>query len=278
MIVTKSTNFDDVFTKLKSDGLSSLFVISDFDRTLTYGSKDGVKLPSIITLLRDGNHLSKDYADKAHALCLQYESLISDSAISKSEKKLLMKEWWERHNELLINSGLSIFDLEDIVKNGKISLRDGIEDMLSLLRSHSIPLIIFSASGCGDAIPMFFNTLQKKYPNMYYIANEFEWDIQGFARSTKGQLIHSANKDEAKLADLPSLYKAVNGKKNALLMGDHIDDLDMQQPFNLKNVLKVGFFNFCCNSNKEDFIDNFDLIIEGDGDLKPINRLLKSLA
>jgi 5'-nucleotidase len=61
--------------EIKKDGYQKLHVLSDFDRTLTYGTVDGKKTPSIISMLRDGNHLAKGYAEKANKLFEKYHSI-----------------------------------------------------------------------------------------------------------------------------------------------------------------------------------------------------------
>ena len=66
---------------IKKQGIDSLHIVSDFDRTLTYASVGGEKIPSIISILRDGNYLSKEYAEKAHALFNKYHSIEIDNNI-----------------------------------------------------------------------------------------------------------------------------------------------------------------------------------------------------
>jgi len=149
------------------DGANGLHFLSDFDGTLTYGTIDGVKTPSIISMLRDGKHLTEDYAAKAHALFDHYHPIELDLSISINEKKTAMRQWWDKHDRLLIESGLSKNDLADIVANGHLKFRDGAMEFLTLLNEKNIPLIIMSASGCGDAIPIFFEKNKLNFPNIY---------------------------------------------------------------------------------------------------------------
>ena len=71
-----------------------------------------------------------------------------------------MRAWWRKHNELLIHSGLKRSDLEDIVQNGPLKFRDGVLKFLDVLYAKKIPLVIISASGCGDAIEMMFEKVE----------------------------------------------------------------------------------------------------------------------
>src|SRR3989338_6705448 len=96
----------------KTEGLEKIHILSDFDRTLTYGSVDGLKTPSIISMLRDGKHLSEEYARKARALYDKYHPIEMDVNISAEAKKKRLRQWWNAHNKLLVEEGLSKADLE----------------------------------------------------------------------------------------------------------------------------------------------------------------------
>jgi hypothetical protein len=61
VIIPDREKLEKLKKEIKQQGYENLHIISDFDRTLTYGTIKGEKIPSIISLLRDGNHLTKDY-------------------------------------------------------------------------------------------------------------------------------------------------------------------------------------------------------------------------
>jgi len=276
-IIPNPKNLEKLKSQIKTKGYQSLHILSDFDRTLTYGEINGVKTPSIISLLRDGNHLTEDYAKKAHALFDKYHSIEIDPSIPLQEKKKAMQEWWETHNKLLIESGLSKSDLEDIVKNGHVKFREGVPEFLDFLHQHNIPLIIFSASGCGDAIQMFFKNIGKDYSNIYYVTNHFNWDENGRAISPKGLIIHCMNKNETTLREIPEVYSAIQNRKNVLLLGDSTGDLGMIEGFEYETLLKVGFLNFDYDKLREEYKRNFDIVLEGDGNFNQVNDLVRDL-
>ena len=261
----------------KKEGLEKVHILSDFDRTLTYGSVDGIKTPSIISMLRDGNHLTADYAQKAHALYDKYQAFENDFSLPATERKKLMSEWWNAHNELLIESGLKKEDLKDIVANGHVKFRDGVEDFLDFLREKNIPLVIMSASGCGDAVEMFFEKVGRNYPNIKYIANQFEWDKNGKAIKSKEPVIHSLNKDETVLKDFPEVFSVVKDKKDVILLGDGLHDLDMVKGFEYDNLISIGFQNDSNNKKTEEYSSRFDIVLEGDGEFEEVNKLMKDL-
>lgn len=261
---------------IKKDGCEKLFVLSDFDRTLTHALVGGIKTPSIISRLWDGNYLSRDYAKKAQALFEKYHPIEMSSSLSTNRKKEAMREWWDKHHELMIQSGLSKSDLEDVLKRGSVNFRRGVEVFLDFLDRQKIPLVIISASGCGDIVPMFFQKMDKNYPNIFFIVNQFNWNDSGRAVSLKGQTLHSLNKNEVDLDQVPGLKTALQGRRNALLLGDSPDDLLMAENFELDHLIKAGFLNPGFNS-EDKFEDFFDIIIEEDGDFEQINQLVFSL-
>jgi len=278
VIISNPQNLEKLKSGIKKSGLNSLHILSDFDKTLTYGQVDGVKTPSIISMLRDGRHLSENYADEDQALFDKYHPLETALGISREEKKKSMQGWWETHNRLLIKSGLSKSDLEDIVNNGPVKFRDGLPEFLDFLYEHNIPLVILSASGCGDAIQLFFKKINRDYPNVFYLTNKFNWDEKGRVISIKGPVIHSLNKDETILEKIPKIYKTIKDRKNVILLGDNIEDIKMITGFNYANLLKIGFLNSDDEKIKEAYKKNFDVIITGDGDFNFINNLIQSLS
>ncbi len=277
-LILNPEKLEEVKALTKKDGYENLHILSDFDRTLTYGTVDGVKIPSIIALLRDGDYLSDDYAKKAHALFEKYHPFEKNLELSREERKKAMENWWKEHHELLIRSGLSKKNLEDILEKETVKFREGVLDFLDFLNQKKIPLIILSASGCGDVVRMFFQKNKKDYPNIHYVVNQFNWNEEGRAISPKGRVIHSMSKDEAILKEIPQVYEEIKERKNVILLGDSIDDLGMVEGFDYHHLIKIGFLNPGYYNLREDYEKNFDVIIEGDGDFSYVNNLMRDLS
>jgi hypothetical protein len=125
--------FEQKKEAIRQAGKGAFYIIADFDKTLTYGTLNGKKNPSIISLLRDGNHLTEDYAPKAHALFNHYSAIEYDSSLSLEYRESQMQEWWEKHNQLLIESKLRFADIEDIAQNGDLQLRSAVPSFLQKL-------------------------------------------------------------------------------------------------------------------------------------------------
>lgn len=277
VIVYEPDNLETIKQSIRSAGADSIHVLADFDRTLTYGSIDGIKTPSIISLLRDGNHLSEGYAEKAHALFDKYHPVEIDPETPVEEKKKAMMEWWTSHNALLVESGLEKSDLKDIVESGHVKFREGVSDFLKSLYEKNIPLVILSASGAGDTIEMFFENSGMNYDNIIYVTNQFEWDNDGRAIGIKEPIIHSMNKDETVLENLPEIYARIKDRKNVILLGDGLGDLGMVKGFQYENLLSIGFLNDKVNELELSYREAFNVVLTGDGNFVPVNDLMGEL-
>ncbi|MEF8847201.1 MAG: hypothetical protein V5A57_02140 [Candidatus Paceibacterota bacterium] len=253
-------------------------ILSDFDRTLTYGTdEDGSKRPSLISVLRNGDYLDEDYAERAHGLFDKFHPIEEDPEVSTKRKKEAMQEWWSTHNQLLIEKGLSKQDLKDITEEGGVRFRKGVPEFLQFLHENNIPLVIISAGGAGEAIPMFFEEKDLNYPNIHFVVNRFEWNEEGKATNHKGPIIHSLNKDETVLEEYPEIYDKIKKRRKVILFGDKVEDIDMIKGFDYNRLLTVGFLCYRIEERKEGFKKKFDLVLEGDDeDFTFINEKLIS--
>ena len=262
---------------IQEAGKAACFIISDFDRTLTYGTFNGKKTPSIISLLRDGNHLSEDYAEKAHQLFDHYHAIECNSSLPLEYRKAQMWEWREKHDELLIASKLRLTDLKDIAQNGHLQLRKGVAECLRKLDESWIPLVIFSASGCGDAIPLFMQHNQCDFHNISYVINRFSRDEMGFAKGIEGEVIHALNKDEWVFSKFPELREKLEKRENVILIGDGLGDAEMAQGTNHETLLKIWILTLESPELLKAYEEAFDLVLIGDDDFDEIKALIDEL-
>ncbi|MCX8179347.1 MAG: hypothetical protein N3E38_01240 [Candidatus Aenigmarchaeota archaeon] len=178
----------------------------------------------------------------------------------------------------LIEYGVRKSHLKEIINSGWIKFRNGVDEFLEFLHNHDIPLVIMSADGCGEAIPMFFEKNNKNYSNIYYIVNRFIWSKDGKAIGVKKPVIHSMNKDEMILRKMPEIYISIKNRRNIILLGDSLSDIGMVKGFRYKNLMKIGFLNFEEDRLRGEYAKSFDVVIEGDGDFGFVNKIIKSLA
>ena len=262
---------------IQKAGKATCFIISDFDRTLTYGTFNGKKTPSIISLLRDGNHLTEDYAEKAHKLFDHYHAIECDPSLPLEYRKAQMQEWREKHDQLLVDSKLRLSDIKDIATNGHLQLRKGVKDCLNKLNASWIPLVIFSASGCGDAIPLFMQHNQCDFPNISYVINRFSRDKEGIAKGIEGEIIHALNKDEWVFSKFPELREKLEKRKNVILIGDGLGDAEMVQGSNHETLLKIWILTLETPELLKAYEEAFDLVLIGDDDFNEVGALFDEL-
>ena len=123
LLIPNPSHLQKILERIRFDGDDNLHILADFDRTLTYGSQNGMKTTTIVSLLRDGKHLREDYAKRAHQLYDIYNPIEIDSSLSIEEKKPLMTEWWNKHFELMIECGLKMSDIEDVLVKSHLQFR-----------------------------------------------------------------------------------------------------------------------------------------------------------
>jgi len=187
-----------------------------------------------------------------------------------------MHEWWTIHFKLLIKSGLNKKDLEKVTEDNKLQLREGFLEFFNFLNKKDIPLIIFSATGLGDAIPIYFNKKKILYNNIHFVTNLYEWDEKGNAIGVKKPIIHSLNKDETSIKNYP-VFNIIKNRKNVLLLGDMIEDTNMIKGFDYDNIIKIGFLNQKVKENLKKYKENFDVVLLNDSNMNYVNQLLNEL-
>lgn len=274
-IIIVNKNLEKIKKIFSEGGAENLQVLADFDKTLTVANG---KYPSLISFLRNGNYLSRDYADKAHELFDKYHPFENDLSMSLEEKSKKMYEWWKKHFELLAEKGLDLETVkkasEDMINEHTIEFREGAKEMADLLNKNKIPFVIMSAS-IGNMIEEIMKSKGLLHKNVHVIANLLDFDEKGNFTKVK-EIIHIFNKHEVELKNFPE-YKKVKGRKNVILMGDSLGDAGMVEGFPYENLIKIGIFNHEDEKLLEEYKENFDIIITGDSDINYIVSLIKEI-
>ena len=277
IIVVNEKILEGIKKRISKDGFDKFHIVADFDRTLTKAYVNGEKIPSLISILRNGDYISEDYARRAHELADKYRPIEMDVNYDSEKKRKKMYEWWRKHFDLLIESGLNRKHIESIVKSGRAQFREGVKDFLNYLNECKIPLVIISSTGLGsDSISMFLEYQGVFYDNIHIVSNQYEWDEDGNAVSVREPLIHVMNKDETTLDDFP-FYKEIKDRRNVLLLGDSLGDEGMIEGFSYSNLIKVGFLNEDVEKNLGVFKYNYDVVLTGDQDFNYVNELMEEM-
>ncbi|HJX50161.1 MAG TPA: hypothetical protein VJ438_01730 [Candidatus Nanoarchaeia archaeon] len=277
IIIKNSQEFEEKKKRIAEAGAGKLHVISDFDRTITYGTTpQGKRTETVISQLRSSpKYLGEAYFKKAHELWSIYYPIEIDSKIPLEEKKQKMYEWWKKHFELLIQCGLSKKIIEQVVKEKDLRFRQGALDFIKTLDKYEIPLIFMSAAP-GDMLVEYLKKDKLFTENVHVISNRYEFDKNGKAIRILEPIIHVLNKTETSLKDFP-LYEQIKDRKNIILLGDEIGDIGMAERSDYNNIIKIGFLNENVEERLELYKDNFDVVVLGDGDMSFVNDFVKEI-
>jgi HAD superfamily hydrolase (TIGR01544 family) len=155
----------------------------------------------------------------------------------------------------------------------------GIE-FLETLDKANIPVVIMSASGLWeDSIALYLEKHLSKNNKIHIISNGFVWDENEIAIKHKEPIITSLSKDETVISqeNFPEIYTEISKRKNLILLGDQIDDIDMLTWFDHDTVLKIWFLNDPSDEKIKIYQDHFDIILLWDSGMEEINKILKTL-
>ncbi len=282
MILQDSQELKRKLEQFKLGGKENFHVLADFDRTLTRAVVNGKKIMSLMDFFRSSeDYISKEYSEKSHALANIYRPIEIDPNVPLEEKKGKMLEWWTKHFDLLIKSGLNkehiSLMLDNSEKLGFLEFREGVFDFLDTLYHAQIPLIIISSSGLGFTIKMFLERNKKYYSNLYIITNDFEWDEEDNAIRIKEPIIHVMNKDETSVKNFPEIYEKIKARKNVLLLGDSLGDLGMVKGFRYENLISVGFLEEDNIESMQKYKSVFDIVLTDDANFNQVNKILEEV-
>ncbi len=275
VIISNNSELEKKKTKFKSSGISSLHVVTDFDKTLTKAFNKKEKVGTAIAQIRNNNYLSTEYTKKAFGLFNHYHLIETDPNLTIDKKIHFMEEWWSKHLGLIVSSGMKKEIVEDIVNKEFILAREGLGEFLSFLNKYEVPVLILS-SALGDVIDGFLKKKNLLSDNMHIISNYFNFDENGLAKGYKGKIVHVFNKDESQVKNTP-YFERISKRKNVLLLGDSLGDLKMTGQIGFDEIIKIGFLNENVEQNLEEYKKHFDVIILNDGSLEFVNNLLKEL-
>ncbi len=277
IIISDRESLEKTKKSILKDGPQKVHILADFDKTLTRAFVGGKSTPSLISILRDENYLTADYTQTTKKLYEKYHLIEISPEIPLAEKKKLINEWYVKVFNLLIDSGLTKEILEKVINSDRVQFRQGFNEFIDILKINNIPLVIMSASGLGEeAISMFLEKEGKLYENIHIVSNSFQWDENGRALAVKEPIIHSMNKDETLLENFP-FFQKIENRKNVILLGDNLEDINMVLGFGYDNLLKVGFLNEKTEESLEHYKKAFDVVILNDVSLNYINNLLKEI-
>lgn len=265
-----------ILNQIKNDGDENLHFLSDFDRTMSHGFIDGEKKMSIIGVMRNSpKYLWEEYSNKANALFQQYHPYEIDLDISLEEKSKKMLEWWKKHLDLLVNSGLRKQDIHDCINSWIVKLRSWIIKLLKETNNREVPFVIISANGLGgDSIGLYLNEHNLLFNNIDIISNEFEFDNTWKAVWYKNSIVHVFNKSEVAISQFPNIHESIINRRNVILLWDSLWDIWMIEWFEYNNLIKLGFYNDIDDAWLEKYLEVYDIVITWDSQVEDLIDIL----
>ena len=265
MIICK----DNITSKIKYWGDSSIHVVTDFDRTLTIGESE-----SSWGILSTGDFVSPEYIEDRNRLYKKYRPIEIDETMDWEKKNKYMIEWWNKNISLFIKYKLKEEVIKNAIKDVKIMrFRDGAIEMLKSFYKRNIPVIIISA-GIGNFIELFLKLHGCYFDNIFIMANFIKFE-EGIAVGIEDMVIHSLNKNEVSLPD--KILDKLKNRNNIILMGDNSSDINMISEEKRKEALKIGFLEENVLENKSLYEKIYDVVCMDKTNFKELNKVIPLL-
>jgi len=243
-------NIDNIDLNGISLKAEDLYVVSDFDSTITNGDSYGS-----LDVITYSKLLGEKYSERHQYIVTEYAE-----KAKKSSNITLKKDLWFTHLyeyiKLLKDYNLTEELLENIIKNSNIKFRKGFDKFISYLHSKKIPLIIIS-SGLGNSIELFLKMNDMYYDNIYIVSNFVDFDSDGKIVNIPKNIVTPVIKNEAFIdRNLNSIIKKRNNK---LIFGDIPDDICMSKINEHHNTLSIAFDN---QKYDNSLFDQFDVLTD----------------
>ena len=257
----------DIKKKIKGWNKKNTYIVADFDKTLT---KTNCK--SSWRVVGESKLVDNGFQVEGAKLFATYRPEELRTDLTKKEKDQKMKEWAEKSLDLLIKYEVSEETIKELTANNEtLSFKDGAIEFLEKTNKQKIPVLIISA-GIRNLITGFLEFKKCYFNNIIVIGNEIEFKY-GKTVGFKNQIIHSNNKNEIEL--FKKTKEAIKGRKNKILLGDIIGDINMLQKEDREGALKIGFLSE--EQYFEEYMKAFDIVATGDTNYQEIQDLIKFL-
>ncbi len=257
---------DNIKSSLPIKDLSNIYVVADFDRTITNDSSE-----TSWSILADSPYVPKEYIEDRKKLYSFYRPIELDENMEINLKTFLMKKWFLEHIELFIKYKISEDIFNNAAKDSKImEFRPGAKEFIAFLHKNNIPLIIISA-GIGNFIETFLEANDCYFDNVHVISNKIIFK-DNIASGVEENIIHSLNKNEISLPK--NIQEKLKDRNQVILLGDQISDLKMVDKSKHDKVYAICFSTSEGKDNIEKIKSKFDIVCEFGDDYYNLKNIL----
>ncbi|MDD3647707.1 MAG: haloacid dehalogenase-like hydrolase [Candidatus Dojkabacteria bacterium] len=242
--------------KFKQQGRGKIMVVSDFDGTLSIASGPGRKYMTTFGTAK--RHLGDEHEAKSVELYNHYHQFEYSSTITEKERNIKMREWCQKSMGLIVEYGFSKNTIDKIVKSKNILPRKGLGKFIKTLADLNVPTWLVSA-GLGDVIQAFICDYSQA-ANLHIHSNFFEFDSKGTVSGfdpNRNVFIHDKHNS---LRLERQFMQDARSRPLMLVLGDSPDDLDVIS--DEQNSLSIGFLDDDIEGRRNEFIENFDIVLE----------------
>jgi 5'-nucleotidase len=256
-----------IIDKIDSLNYDNLYVVADFDRTITINSSH-----NSWSILEESNFICEEYTRESIKLYKKYYPIEFNFNIDPIIKDKLMIEWWSLNIDLFVKYRLKEEIVNNAISNIEImEFRGGGKEFLENLYKENIPLIIISA-GIGNFIEQFLRYNDCLFSNIHIISNFIKFK-NGIAVDIGNDIIHSQNKN---IVSLPqSAINKISGRKNILLLGDNLADVKMVPENKRNDTIRIGFLDSDIEININRYKECFDIVCTHNASFHDLARVLR---
>jgi 5'-nucleotidase len=271
-------NAQEKIDELAKCAAEDLFILTDFDRTLTSAYYKDQPSTALVSQLYSRKILPPAYAKRSSVLFEKYFPMETDPSLTLQEKEAAMEEWWRLCYDLLVEAQLKKTEVRYAMEKAEVWLRPKCPQFLKLTHQMGIPIIVLSANVLGwVSIKIFLESKELHFDNVRIISNRLAWDDNNVLVGYIPPIIHSANKNFALVPK--KVRDSVANRKQVLLLGDMLEDVMMANglPDDYR-VLKVGFYNAHNEDALQAYKDAYDVVIMGDGTMDWAVNLVQKIS
>ena len=244
--------------------LDNLYVVADFDRTITNGSSK-----TSWSILANSDLVPKSYVSERQTLYDYYRPIEVSDTVDYSYKLRMMKEWFQKHIELFVKYQISKEVFDEAATNLRImEFRPYAREFIEFLHKNNVPLIIISA-GIGNFIESFLEHNNCNFDNIYISSNKIIFK-DGIAVGVGDNIIHIFNKNEVSLPN--DILEKIKIRDNVLLLGDQVSYLNMVNRNDHNFVISIGFLT--PDSSKDTMASNYDIVCEESDNYDDVKKLV----
>lgn len=244
---------------ISQGSLEDCLFVTDSDRTLTVAGIHGISY----RVLRHHSLTPPGYVEETKRLIEEYHPYTD---ITKSPTKVYaerfakVQEWWDMMPRVMSNHSLTKKEIDEIVRSDWLQVREAAADILNYVSLNGAVTCVYSA-GFGPALMSMLERegLIPNKSNLHLVSNFLSYDEQGNITGYTNESIHSLNKTGSHLQDTRHLDEV----RNAIVIGDYLEDTQMVNDLSMGCVLTIGVLNIEKEEDRKKlprYMDAFDLV------------------